>query len=314
MVILLYEIGDGDKAEQLNADPFSDEVNDMETFIIENLSLLSENEELHFLKKETTDGKTRKRKDILALDDNGRLVIIELKKDYADEKVESQIRGYWRTARDNPDSIRNYCNESRDTLSGINYNSNIDPKVIVVAPEISDDLIEASSDLNIDIDFIEVRRFKKGDQTYVSVNYKETKSIKRIRESTSRDDYDWKHYSRDLNWNEEDLKVIQELEEKIIKFKDEQGMDIQREFMKMYIPFKHGRRIVLDFSVQKEKIYLRLNIRLKAMNAKIDGNPLEGMNDWYLTKRGQFELEFDRNTIPEFSLLKEPIKMAYALT
>ena len=106
------------------------------------------------------------------------------------------------------------------------------------------------------------------------------------------------------------------MEEKIIKFKDEQGMDIHREFKKMYIPFKHGHRnIVLDFSMQKGKIYLRLSVRLKAMNAKIDGKPLEGMEPgWYLNERKQFELEFDKNNVPKFSLLEEPIKMAYALT
>jgi len=317
LVIELYEITKDGKADQLVSDPFTDEVNDMEPFIIANLSLLqSGDEELHFLKKETTDGKTGKRSDILALDDNGRLVIIELKRDYADGKDEFQIRGYLKSKRENPDSIRNYYNEAKDRLSGINYDSSIDPKVIVVAPEISEFWVETSSELNFEIDFIELKRFKKGSQTYVSVNDKEPKPIKRPRESTSREDYDWEHYSRDLNWHEDDVKVIQDLREKIKKFKDEQGMDMHIEFKKMYIPFKHGRRIVLDFSTQKRKIYLRLNVRLKAMNAKIDGKPLEGMEPgWYLTdERKQFELAFDRNSVPEFSLLEEPIKMAYALT
>ena len=187
-MVILYEIGKNEEAEQLVADPFLDEVNDMEPFIIENLSLLSENEELHFLKRETTQGKTGKRQDILALDDNGRLIIIELKRDYADEKIESQIRGYWRTLRENPDTIRNYCNEAKDKLSGVNYDSNIEPKVIVVAPEISNDWVESASELNLDINFIEVKRFKKGSQTYVSVNDKESKPIKRPRESISRED------------------------------------------------------------------------------------------------------------------------------
>ena len=314
-MVILYEIAKDGKADQLVYDPFTDEVNDMAPFIIENISLLSENEELHFLKKETTHGKTGERQDILALDDNGRLVIIELKRDYADEKIESQIRGYWRTLRENPDTIRNYCNGAKNNLSDINYDSNIEPKVIVVAPEISDDWVKSASELNLDINFIEVKRFKKGSQTYVSVNDKESKPVKRPRESTSREDYDWEHYSRDLNWHEDDVKILQDLREKIKKFIDEQGMDMHIEFKKMYIPFKHGRRIVLDFSTQKRKIYLRLNVRLKAMNAKIDGKPLEGMEPgWYLNERKQFELEFDRNSVPEFSLLEEPIKMAYALT
>lgn len=316
MVIELYEITKDGKADQLVSDPFTDEVNEMEDFIIENLSLLSENEELHFLKKETTHGKTGKRQDILALDDNGRLVIIELKRDYADEKIESQIRGYWRTLRENPDTIRNYCNEAKNNLSDINYDSNIKPKVIVVAPEISDDWVESASELKIDISFIEVKRFKKGSQIYVSVNDKESKPGKQPRESTSRDDYNWEHYSRDLNWHEEDIQVLKDFEEKICKFKDEYGMDIHIEFREKYIPFKHGpRRNVLSFSISKRKIYLTLNPRLKPANAVINGKPLEGMEPgWYLTKRNWFELEFDKNSIPELSLLEEPIKMAYALT
>lgn len=316
-MVILYEIAKDGKADQLVYDPFTDEVNDMEPFIIANLSLLSENEELHFLKKETTQGKTRERQDILALDDNGRLVIIELKRDYADETFENQIRDYWLQLRNNPDTIRKFWHEAKESLNNIEYDSELDPKVIVVAPEISDRWIDLVNEtVKFDVEFVEVKRFKKGDQYYISVNDKQAKLTKKPRESTSREDYDWDHYSKDLNWDNEDIQIIKDFEIKIRKFAIDNGLDIHQEFKKMYIPFKHGpRRIVLDFSMQKGKIYLRLNVRLKAMNAKIDGKPLEGMEPgWYLTERKQFELAFDKNSVPEFSLLEEPIKMAYALT
>lgn len=315
-MVILYEIGDTGDAEQLLADPFSDEVNDMEPFIIENLSILNEgDEQLHFITKEATDSKTGKRQDILALDDNGRLVIIELKRDKADENDEPQIRGYLKSKRENPDSIRNYCNESKFLPSDIKYDSSIEPKVIVVAPEISDDWIDTTTELRFDIDFIEVKRFKKGSQTYVSVNDKAPKQIKRPRESTSREDYTWEHYSKDLKWNEEDIQVIKDFAEKLSKLKEEHGMDLHVEFREPYIPFKHGpRRNVFDFSVQKRKIYIRLNPRLKDPNTKINGKPLNGLDPGWYWSKNHFELEFDKDSIPELSILLEPIKMAYALT
>ena len=316
MVILLYEIEKDGTAEQLVADPFSDEVHDMEPFIIENLSLLNEgDEQLYFITKEATDSKTTKRQDILALDENGRLVIIELKRDYADERDEPQIRGYLKSKRENPDSIRNYCNESTTIPSHIKYDSSKDPRVIIVAPEISDDWIDSTSELRFDIDFIEVKRFKKGSQTYISVNDKAPKRIKRSRESTSREDYDWEHYSKDFNWHEEDIQVIKDFEEKFSKFNEEHGMDLHIEFKQNYIPFKHGpRRNVFDFSIQKRKIYLRLNPRLKDPNTRINDKPLDGLEPGWYWSKNHFELEFDKDSIPELSILLEPIKMAYALT
>jgi len=316
-MVILYEIEKDGKIEQLVSDPFVDEVNDMEPFIIENLSLLSENEEYHLLNKEPTSGKTRKRADILALDESGRLIIIELKKDYADERFESQIRGYWRDYKESPDTIGKFWERAKDRLGKIKYDSALEPKVVVVAPEISDEWVQSSShELNLDISFIEVKRFKKGSQTYISINDKVPLTIKKPRESSSREDYGREHYVNTKKWNPEDVEIIMKMDDEINAFKEREGFDIHREFKQNYIPYKHGpRNIVFDFSWQAQKIYLRLSIRLKNPNTKIGSKLLVGSEpDWYLNQRGQFELEFDRKTVPDFSLLEEPIKLAYATT
>jgi len=315
-MVILYEIGTDRKATQLVADPFEDEVNDMEPFIIENLSLLSENEEYFLLKKESTHGKTGKRQDILALDENGRLIIIELKKDSADIEFESQIRDYWRTMRNNPDTVKKYWLEAKDDLNGIQYDSSKDPKIIVVASDISDEWVQSTHDeLNLDIDFIEVKRFKKGSQTYISVNDKAPKQIKKPRESTSREDYNWEHYSDDMHWDNEDIQVLQNLEKEILQFAKKEGMDLHMEFKKNYIPFKHGpRSIVLSLSVQNKKIYITLTRKIKDKDTKIDGTLLDGMEPGWYIDRKKFELEFDRKSVPKFSMLEKPINLAYAMT
>ena len=92
-------------------------------------------------------------------------------------------------------------------------------------------------------------------------------------------------------------------------------MDLHIEFKQNYIPFKHGpRRNVFDFSIQKRKIYLRLNPRLRDPNTRINDKPLDGLEPGWYWSKNHFELEFDKDSIPELSILLEPIKMAYALT
>ena len=314
-MVILYEIGKTGNAEQLMADDFTDEVDDMEPFIAENLSLLSEQEEYHLLKKESTLGQTGKRTDILATDDSGRLIIIELKKDYADEKFESQIRDYWRTLKNNPDTVIRFYEKSKSDLQGIVYDQNQDPKVIMIAPEISDEWVQnSSSELNLDISFVEVKRFRKGKQTYISINDKVTKTQRKIKVTTSREDYDWEHYSE--LWNPKDVEIIKNLDEKINQFKEKEGLDIHQEMRQQYIPYKHGpRNIVFDFSWQGQKIYLRLRKSIKDPKTRIDNKLLDGYSPgWYINNHGQFELEIVRDNVPDFSQLEKPIKLAYSMT
>ena len=72
--------------------------------------------------------------------------------------------------------------------------------------------------------------------------------------------------------------------------------------------------MVINISIQKRKIYLTLNRRLKDPNTKINGKQLDGLEPGWYWDKYHFELEFDKNNIPELSLLEEPILMAYRLT
>jgi len=169
-MVILYEIGKGDEVKQLVLDPFTDEVSDMESFVIDNITMLHEG--LSLLSEQPIDGTSKKRSDILALDDDGRLFIIELKKDYADEHYFYQIANYYNIWKSKPDSISKLYYKNKERLGKKQYDSSLDPYVIVVAPEISDELVNLATTLKFNTKFIEIERFKKNSQLFVVINHK----------------------------------------------------------------------------------------------------------------------------------------------
>jgi len=304
-MVILYEIGKGDEVKQLVLDPFTDEVSDMESFVIDNITMLHEG--LSLLSEQPIDGTSKKRSDILALDDDGRLFIIELKKDYADEHYFYQIANYYNIWKSKPDSISKLYYKNKERLGKKQYDSSLDPYVIVVAPEISDELVNLATTLNFNTKFIEIERFKKNDQTFIVINHKLV-SQKKERETSDREIHDWDYYAKKWKANENQMNAIKKLHDDILEFTNSQNWNIKPEYNKNYIAMKHGGSNVCDLRIDQDELCIGTS------KFKKDEKP-DDENKWkFYAPYRSFYSYFEPNKAPEISKLENFLKRSYSRT
>ena len=144
--------------------PFEDEVHDMGDFVAAHTDILGPEVTIIARELQVPTVAGQKRIDFLAFaSENSQIDIVELKKDFADEKVLLQTLRYANWIRNNPDTVR-YQIRKQD----LNVNEEeIDTdaiKIVIIAPKISQSLAELCQYITaFDFEFIEVHRFKDKD-------------------------------------------------------------------------------------------------------------------------------------------------------
>jgi hypothetical protein len=242
-------VGDKSPVEDF---PFEDEVHDMADFIVAHTEILGP--EVTILEREfpvpTVAGK--RRLDFLAFDtENTQIVIVELKKSFADEKVLLQTLRYANFIRNNSDTVRYQILKKK-----LNINTEeIDAesiKVIIVAPEIPHTLAELCQYINaFEFEFIELQRFKDSDgKVYASIDRLEVEPAEPVL-SRSQGTYD-------LSWYEAQSVPkhrIQELQKGIDLLSiicEENSWDLGVRYVKWSIRFQTpGGRNAFSISIRK---------------------------------------------------------------
>ena len=151
--------------------PFEDEVHDMADFIVAHPEILGPDVRILARELQVPTVAGQKRMDFLAFDNNeesGQIVIVELKKSFADEKVLLQTLRYANWIKNNPDSVRYQIKKQGLKINAEEIDAEkIDAdsiKVIIVAPKISQTLAELCEYITaFDFEFIELQRFKDTD-------------------------------------------------------------------------------------------------------------------------------------------------------
>jgi hypothetical protein len=187
-------VGDKSPVEDF---PFEDEVHDMADFIVDHPEILGS--EVRILAREfpvpTVAGK--KRLDFLSFDtENTQIVIVELKKSLADEKVLLQTLRYANFIRTNPDTVRYQILKKKLDINAEEIDAE-SIKVIIIAHEISHTLAELCQYITaFDFEFIKLQRFKDaGGKVYASTDRLEIEPAEPVL-SRSQGTYD-------LSWYEE---------------------------------------------------------------------------------------------------------------
>jgi len=302
-MVKLYKIEKDSQPRVIKQSGFDDEVFDMETFIKNNLSIIGE---YQFLTKQPTIGTTGKRPDILAIDENGRLVIIELKKDFTSTEILEQIIEYFDTLKNQPDTIRKYYLEAKENLGDTELDTNLPPKVVVIAPEIDDKLISRMTNiLTFEAEGIEVNRFQENNETFVIVNHKEHQEQK-IKESTSRGEYSYETFAK-RNIPEKIINKLDKFVKILEDFWEEENLNVKKKFNKKYIAFKHESSNVCSLRPYKDSISFELMIRDKKtkLNSQIKW-------DWYVPKNFFYHDYYEGE---EFDIhkIKDVLKLSYEL-
>ncbi len=231
----------------------------METFIKKNARVLGD---IFIFGEQTASSERDKRVDLLAVNRDGEILIIELKKDQASTDIITQVlkyKAYWKT---HPDSARSIWEQAKGRPEDIEPDwSNYNPKIVIVAPSFDSELIQTSTQNNLDIRFVEITRYVHGDSMFVVVDELEP-SITREAVISTRLEYDWDWYNKEVVRSEDQVKIGKYLQEEILKLCQGKGWNISPKFNKFYLAFKYGGNnpFWIEF-YHKGKVAVCVNLR-----------------------------------------------------
>lgn len=244
----LFRLVKDSPAEPVEEVPFASE-SEFEGFVFDNPQLLGEGIKIIDRQVVCDAG----RMDILALDESrgrNRVVIVELKNVPADIKVLLQTLRYANWAITNQDSVRVLLQNKKIPHDKIEF----DPiRVIVVAPEIEDALLDLSQHIKetFVFDFIELRRFNRNGERFVIVT-RPGSDDDLTRETESIQDWGWDQYRDRLGWTNDLVELGQALFRRIEKKIQSKEWDLESGFVKNYIAFYLGRQRVVGLN-RKDK-------------------------------------------------------------
>lgn len=235
--------------------------------------------------------------DVLALDkstDKPKLMIIELKYPYADAKAFGQILRYADWIRSNSEMVK-----AKLALKGIEIGSSEieNPKLVIVAPSISYDLVRLALYVqSFEWDIIEISRFvsKIGDLIVVNHILPGIESSNEPR---------WELYRARWDYNEEEIELGKKLLSHIAKFCEKKGWtpELTQNREKdgygewVFSLREHGRSVKEAFGIgpspivdkwkkqRKWYIWFRLPIESKASSRK--SYPEDHKTHWYRLKK-----------------------------
>jgi hypothetical protein len=154
-------------APKLIPAPFEDEVHDMGDFIMAHPEVLGDDAKV--ISRELGHGPDVRRLDFLVYDaESNQPGLVELKKDFADEKVLLQTLRYADWLRSNPDTIRYQISRQGLDIDPDEIEGNI--KIYIVAPRISHVVAELAQYIQgFEFEFVQLQRFENPDGEFLAV-------------------------------------------------------------------------------------------------------------------------------------------------
>jgi hypothetical protein len=246
----LYRISKDNETQKLDPAPFTDELTDMEHFAQQHPEILGN---MIMLDREVHRG-GKGRMDLLALDleENARVMIIELKNVEADENVLLQVIGYAHEYKNRIDYVRAKIKEKFDIravedtipLDQIEYT----PHILIIAPGFTPKILALAQYINLDIDFIRIARYREQEDFIVSIDVLETPPTS-ISKTTGRDWSGWDDYQSRLGVEASVIEIAKSVQSRVEAITKEHGWDVEPVFNKGYVSFKTGRSVFVEIDV-----------------------------------------------------------------
>jgi hypothetical protein len=232
-MIQLLRISNAGKALPVPEEPFASE-SDLEDFIKANPAVLGDKVTAF---AEQIDTGLGDRLDLLALDESletAQLLLVELKNQTADVKVLLQVLRYAGWVSGSPDSVRLLLEKKKVDTDKVE----LKPKIVVVAPTIADELVELSQYTSaFEFAFVEVRRFRAGDERFVTVERKASK-VSTAPAVRPWEEWNWERYERDLGVAPDRITLAKALVAQLETIFAEKDWHLEMKFRKGYTPFQ----------------------------------------------------------------------------
>lgn len=274
----LFWKNDHDTLMTLVSDKFKTE-EELETYLYKNPQLLGD---LVIISRQVKSGTHKDIPDMIAVDADNNVVIIELKREIANENVIAQVLRYAIWAETNPDSIKNLwleCAHKPDDMV-INWDS-LNIKIMIVAPIIPASVMRLVNRITYPVELFEISRFISGANEFVLINPRQPESIPAIGVTKSQQVWDENWYRQ--NYNPVSVEVFMHTVRKIEKIVKDKGWKLESKFNKGYMSFKFGFPIVFGVTWIGSKSFCIFFKGPKEMFDKIqvtDLQPLRYEEEW----------------------------------
>jgi len=253
-LVELHKIDSKGRVGKLESYPFLDETKEFEDFIMKNGRILGDVALINHQIQIPNDGRI----DIWGIDlADLRPVIIELKNEKAGLDIIPQVLLYYKFVKSYPDTLKHKALSNTEFVSRIENmgksNKQIeesleaDPKIILVAPEFKSELLDAVDYFNIDIEPVELSRYKTENDVFVVVNRPQSKPSIGGKVIT-REEWNWEKYEKE-GISKRKIDVAKALKGQLDIILKNEKLELEPIFRKLYIPYQHGRNNVFWIDV-----------------------------------------------------------------
>lgn len=209
----------------------------LEAFLYANPQLLGE---LAIISRQTKTGNHRDIPDLIAVDPDGNVVIIELKRGAATEDVIPQVLRYAIWAETNPDSIKALwleCDSKPDELE-INWDA-LGIRIMIVAASIPTNVLRLVNRIAYQTELVEVSRFAgESGELFVLVNPRTPEPVPKNKPAAGQQVWDEQWY-RD-NYNPASVTQFLGTVKRIEKMVQDHEWQLETKMNKNYVGFKYG--------------------------------------------------------------------------
>lgn len=221
--------------------PFQSEA-EMEKYIFANPDLLGD---IYIIYRQIKTGQKQGIPDMLAVDQDARICIIELKNQPADEDILPQALGYAIWAETNPDSIKAIWLESKQRPENIQIDwDKLDIRLILVAPSFRNTVPRMTSKIGYPIDLVQIKRYSFEDHEFISVEFIDEQPTTKIATTKGVTIWDWDYYESEHG--QEATTQFRQAVESIDALVKKKGWNLPYNLNKYYAGFKFGNRVVFS--------------------------------------------------------------------
>lgn len=221
--------------------PFQSEA-EMEKYIFANPDLLGD---IYIIYRQIKTGQKQGIPDMLAVDQDARICIIELKNQPADEDILPQALGYAIWAETNPDSVKAIWLESKQKPENIQIDwDKLDIRLILVAPSFKNTVPRMAGKIGYPIDLVQIRRYSFEENEFISVEFIDEQPNAKVTTTKGVTTWDWDYY--EAEHGEEATAQFRKTVESIDALAKKKGWNLPYNLNKYYVGFKFGNRVIFN--------------------------------------------------------------------
>ncbi|MEM3147220.1 MAG: hypothetical protein QXY94_06695 [Archaeoglobaceae archaeon] len=221
--------------------PFQSEA-EMEKYIFANPDLLGD---IYIIYRQIKTGQKQGIPDMLAVDQDARICIIELKNQPADEDILPQALGYAIWAETNPDSVKAIWLESKQKPENIQIDwDKLDIRLILLAPSFKNTVPRMAGKIGYPIDLVQIRRYSFDENEFISVEFIDEQPNTKVTTTKGVTTWDWGYY--EAEHGQEATAQFRKVVESIDALVKKKGWNLPYNLNKYYVGFKFGNRVIFN--------------------------------------------------------------------